>query len=98
LNVWLSQTIEDAPPALGASEKLATSKKTTIVIERQHDGKMRVTSGPWEGEKVFFRAQVLEARNASGRIHVARKLRQHDECAPYGVVIRERFVTCHGAE
>jgi hypothetical protein len=36
-------------------EKLATSQKTTIVIDREHDGKMRVTSGSWDGEKVFLR-------------------------------------------
>jgi hypothetical protein len=44
-------------------EKLATSDKATIVIERQPDGKMRVTSGSWDGEKVFSRDQVLEVRN-----------------------------------
>jgi hypothetical protein len=42
-------------------EKLATSDKATIVIERQPDGKMRVTSGSWDGEKVFLRNQVFEA-------------------------------------
>jgi hypothetical protein len=35
-------------------ERLATSDMTTIVIERQPDGKMRVASGSWDGEKVFF--------------------------------------------
>jgi hypothetical protein len=30
------------------------------VIERQPDGKMRVTSGSWDGEKVFLKDQVLE--------------------------------------
>ena len=29
-------------------EKLATSDRVTIVIERQPDGKMRVTSGSWD--------------------------------------------------
>ena len=43
-------------------ERLATSDKTTIVIERQPDGKMRVTSGSWDGEKIIFRDQVLEVR------------------------------------
>ena len=54
------------------------------MIEKPPDGKMRVASGSWEGEKVFFRDQVLEVRNVEGRIHVARKPRQHDEWAPYG--------------
>jgi hypothetical protein len=35
-------------------ERLATSDKTTIVIEKQPDGKMRVTSGSWDNEKVFL--------------------------------------------
>ena len=64
-------------------EKLATSDKATIVIERQPDGKMRVTSGSWDGEKVFFPDQVLEVRNVEGRLHVARKPRRHDEWDPY---------------
>jgi hypothetical protein len=44
-----------------------------MVVERQIDGKMRVTSGSWDGEKVILRDQVLEVRNVDGRIHVARK-------------------------
>jgi hypothetical protein len=43
-------------------EKLITIDKATIVIERQPDGKMRATSGSWDGEKVFFKDQVLEVR------------------------------------
>jgi hypothetical protein len=53
-------------------EKLAMSDKATIVIEHQTDGKMRVTSGPWDGEKVILRDQVLEVRNVDGRLHVPR--------------------------
>jgi hypothetical protein len=48
-------------------EKLATSDKATIVVERQSDGKMRVTSGSWDGEKVILKDQVLEVRNVEGR-------------------------------
>jgi hypothetical protein len=47
-------------------EKLATSDKATIVIERQPGGKMRVTSGSWDGEKVILRDQVLEVHNVEG--------------------------------
>jgi hypothetical protein len=43
---------------------------------------MRLTSRSWEGEKVFLRDQVLEARNVDGRIQVARKPRHHDEWDP----------------
>lgn len=64
-------------------EKLATSDKATIVIERQPDGKMRVTSGSWDGEKVILRDQVLEVRNVEGRLHIARKPRGYDEWDPY---------------
>jgi hypothetical protein len=56
-------------------EKLATSEKIGIIIERQPDGKMRVTSASWDGEKVFLRDQVLEVRNVDGRLPVARKVR-----------------------
>jgi hypothetical protein len=63
-------------------EKLATSDKATIVIERQSDGKMRVTSGSWDGEKVILWDQVLEVRNVDGRLHVARKERRPDEWDP----------------
>jgi len=42
---------------------LATSEKTTIDIERQPDGKMRVMSGSWDGEKVVLKNQVIEIRN-----------------------------------
>ena len=53
-------------------ERLAMSDKTTIVIEKQPDGKMRVTSGSWDGEKVFLKDQVLEVRHAvpDARLHV----------------------------
>jgi LysR family transcriptional regulator, benzoate and cis,cis-muconate-responsive activator of ben and cat genes len=37
-----------------ALERFATSDKTTIVFERQPDGKMRVASGSWNGEKIFL--------------------------------------------
>jgi hypothetical protein len=43
---------------------------------------MRVTSGSWEGEKVFLKGQVLEVRNVDGRVQVARKVRKPDECDP----------------
>jgi hypothetical protein len=51
------------------------TEETSIVIERPPDGKMRVTSGSWDGEKVFLRDQVLELRNVEGRIQIARKPR-----------------------
>jgi hypothetical protein len=64
-------------------EKLATNDKATLAVERQPDGKMRVASGSWVGEKVFFRDQVLEVRSVEGRLHVARKPRHHDEWDPF---------------
>ena len=53
------------------------------MIARELDGKMRVTSGSWEGEKVFLRNEVLEVRNVDGRLHVARKARKPDEWDPW---------------
>jgi hypothetical protein len=63
-------------------EKLTTSDKATIVIERQSDGKMRVTSGSWDGEKVILRNQVLEVRNVEAGLHIASKAQHHDELDP----------------
>jgi hypothetical protein len=60
-----------------------TSDKATIVIERLTGGKMRVTSGSWDGVKVILRDQVLEVRNVDGRLHVARKERRPDEWDPH---------------
>ena len=56
-------------------ERLATSDKCTIGVQKQPDGKMRVMSGSWDGEKIIFRDQVLEVRHAvpDARLHVARK-------------------------
>jgi hypothetical protein len=62
--------------------KLATTDKATIVVEKAPDGKIRVTSGSWDGEKVILRGQVLEIRNVDERLHVARKERRHDEWDP----------------
>jgi hypothetical protein len=61
---------------------LATTEKVTIVVAQEADGKTRVTSGSWEGEKVFLRDQALEVRNVDGWLHVARKPRHHDEWDP----------------
>jgi hypothetical protein len=60
-------------------EKLATSDKATIVVELLTDGKMRVTSGSWDGEKVILREQVLEVRPSSTPAAVARGARKPDE-------------------
>ena len=69
-------------------EKLAASDKATIVVQCQTDGKMRVTSGSWDGEKVILRDQVLEVSKVERRLHVARKPLHHDEgnpqIEPYG--------------
>jgi hypothetical protein len=63
-------------------EKLATSDRVTIVVERQSDGKMRVTSGSWDGEKVILRDQVLKVSKVEGRLHVARKPLHHRQGEP----------------
>ncbi len=63
-------------------EKLATTERSTIVVERAPEGKIRVTSGSWDGEKVSLKDQVIEIRNVEGRLHVARKTRHHDDWDP----------------
>ena len=65
-----------------AAEKASNRRKQVRETERQSDGKMRVTSGSWDGEKVILRDQVLEVRNVDGRLHVARKERRPDEWDP----------------
>jgi hypothetical protein len=60
-------------------EKLATSEKTTIVISRDHDGKMCVTSCSWDSERVFLRDPGRDVRTAACRRYVACKPRQPDK-------------------
>jgi hypothetical protein len=47
-------------------EKLVTNGKTTLVCEKAPEGKIRVTSGSWDGEKVILKGQVLEIRMSTG--------------------------------
>jgi hypothetical protein len=68
-----------------------TTDKGTLVCEKALEGKIPVTSGSWDGEKVILKDQVLEVRNVDGRLHVARKERHPDDwdppiepCVPYG--------------
>jgi hypothetical protein len=49
-------------------EKLATTEKTTLAIAREVGGKIRVTSGSWDGERVILKDEVLEVRNVDGRL------------------------------
>jgi hypothetical protein len=63
-------------------EKLAVSEKLSLVLAREEGGKIRVTSGSWDGEKVILKGQVLEVRNVDGRLYVARKARKPDEWDP----------------
>jgi hypothetical protein len=68
--------VQDGPfPLNRVIEKLATSDKVTLTVERLPEGKMRVTSGRWDHEKVFAPDQVLEVRWINSRLHVARKER-----------------------
>jgi hypothetical protein len=57
-------------------EKLATT------LAREVGGKVRVTSGSWDGEKVILKNEVLEIRNVDGRLYVSRKARKPDEWDP----------------
>jgi hypothetical protein len=44
-------------------ERLATSDKVTIVVERLLNRNMHVTSGSWDNEKVILHDEVIEVRN-----------------------------------
>jgi len=48
-------------------ERLTTSEKTTIVIAREQDVKMRVTSGSWDGGKVFWLA-IRSSKSATSTV------------------------------
>jgi hypothetical protein len=63
-------------------ERMAVTDNATLVCEKAPDGKVRVTSSAWPDERVILKDQVLEVRNVDGRLHVARKRRQHDEWDP----------------
>ncbi len=72
------------PPVLTEPvfERLATCDSITIVVERMPDGKMRVKSNTSDLERTFSPDQVLEIRNASGVLHVARKAKHPDAWDP----------------
>jgi len=68
-----------------------THEDTTLVINREAEGKMRVTSKDWKDPKMILKNEVLEVRNVDGRLHIARKEWKPDEwvppveaCDPYG--------------
>jgi hypothetical protein len=63
-------------------EKLTVSEKTSLILAREVGGKIRVTSGSWEGEKIILKDQVLEIRNVDGRLYIARKAKKPDEWDP----------------
>ncbi len=63
-------------------EKLATSERITITVERLPSGNIRVKSNSWDHERVLLRNQVPEVRSVSDRLHVARKAKPLDECEP----------------
>ncbi len=47
-------SVQEAPFRLDrVIEKLATSDKVILTVERLPEGKMRVTSNSWDHEKVF---------------------------------------------
>jgi hypothetical protein len=60
----------------------ATTEKTTLVLEKLPDGKIRATSNSFVEEKVILPDQVLAARSIDGRIRIARKDREYDDGDP----------------
>jgi hypothetical protein len=62
---WACRRVDSLEKVIG---KLATTEKTTLAIAREVGGKIRVTSGSWDGEKVILKDEVLEVRNVDGRL------------------------------
>jgi hypothetical protein len=60
-------------------EKLGTTESTTLNVKREDGGKIRVGSLLWETPKVILHGEVLEIRNVSGSLHIARKVKSPDE-------------------
>jgi len=58
------------------------TEHTNLIVGRDVEAKMRVTSTFWENAKVLGKNGVPEARNADGRLRIARKERHHDEWDP----------------
>jgi hypothetical protein len=63
-------------------ERMGTTESTTPAIKRELDGKMWITSSLCENPKVILPGEVLEVRNVDGRLHIARKVKNHDEWDP----------------
>jgi hypothetical protein len=61
-------------------ERIATSDRVTLVVERIVGGKMARHVKQLGSRARLARDQVLEVRNVEGRLHVARKERRPDEC------------------
>jgi len=62
-------------------ERMGTTEETTLVVNRDIDGKMRVTSRHWEVAKVRGRNEVLGPQHQRP-LHVVRKQRRPDEWDP----------------
>src|SRR5947209_1002418 len=63
-------------------EKLATSDKVTLTIERLPKAKCESHQTVGSTRGCSPRGQVLEVRWVNGSLHVARKERHHDEWDP----------------
>ena len=49
-------------------ERLGTTESTTLVVKREDDGKIRITSLLWPEPKVILRGEVLKVRNVDHRV------------------------------
>jgi hypothetical protein len=63
-------------------EKLGATESITLALKREEGGKIRITSLLWPEPKVILKDEVLEIRNVDGRLHIARKVKNHDEWDP----------------
>jgi hypothetical protein len=63
-------------------ERLGTTESTTLALKHEDGGKILVTSLLWPEPKVILKGEVLEIRNVGGSLHIARKVKNHDEWDP----------------
>jgi hypothetical protein len=63
-------------------DRLAVTDKATLVLERAPEGKMRVTSGSWDGKRCFCAIRCSRLVMSRGEYNVAREPRRHDEWDP----------------
>jgi hypothetical protein len=53
-----------------------------LALKREDGGKIRVASMLREDARVILKREVLDIRNVGGSLHIAQKVRHHDDLDP----------------